>query len=197
MSKLASALSKNKLEVSDKSTKAKKTDMITITAEPDLKAKIDLYLKNEEKIKDLQTESAVAISGIREFAYDYVVKNHETENLILQGSKGEINVNFKDQYNNLNSENKDVLASFLKEKGIDADKHITEESKVVFNFNELTEVEQKKLMKFLTKELGAERYEQVVETKITFKIKELKDTMIKKLKVMVSQNQLEINTLNQ
>lgn len=180
MSKLASSLAKNKLGISDKTSKKKATDMITIEPEKELKDKIDLYLKNEEKIKDLETETKVLTKDIKAFAYEYVIKNHETENLILQGSKGEINVNFKDQYNDLNSENKDALEAFLVEKGVDPEKHITEESKVVFNFNKLNEAEQKKLMKFLSKEIGEERYSEVVETKIVFKIKDLKDTMIKK-----------------
>lgn len=180
MSKLAQALSKSKLEVSDKSPKAKKTSMVTIKPEADLLAKVDKYLVNEEKLKNLQTETALIVSDIRAFSYEYVIKNNETENLIIEGTKGEINVNFKDQYNNLSSESKEPLEAFLKEKGLKAEDHITEESKVVFNFNELSEEEQKKLMKFLSKEIGAERYEKVVETKIIFKISNLKDTMIKK-----------------
>lgn len=179
-SALEKALAKSKLEVNDKKSKSKKTDMVTVAATEDIALKVDTFLANTEKIKDLETERDLAAEAIRNFSYEYIIKNHETENLIIEGLDGAVNVNLKDQYTNLNSESRAPLADFLTAKGLKPEDHITEESKVVFNFNELTQAEQNKLMKFLSKEIGAERYEKVVETKVAYKIANLKDTMIKK-----------------
>lgn len=179
MSVLEKSLAKSKLDV-NKTSKAKKTDMVTVAATKDIASKVDKFLSNLEKIKDLETDQKLVQQDLRAFAYDYVVKNHETENLIIEGKDGQINVNFKDQYNALDSESNKVMEGFLKEKGLNPKDYITEESKVVFNFNELTAAEQAKLMKFISKEIGAERYEKVVETKVVFKLSNLKDAMIKK-----------------
>lgn len=184
MSVLEKALAKSKLEVNDKPSKKKGTDMVTVAATKDISAKVDKFLSNLEKIKDLDTDQKLVQQELRDFAYDYAVKNHETENLIIEGSQGQVNVNFKDQYNALDSESNKVMEKFLAKKGLNPKDYIKEESKVVFNFNELTEVEQKKLMKFLEKEIGAERYEKVVETKVVFKISNLKDVMIEKCKTV-------------
>lgn len=179
MSVLEKALAKSKLDV-NKTSKAKKTDMVTVAATKDIVSKVNKFLANEEKIKNLETDQSLVTKDIRDFAYEYVIKNHETENLIIEGTDGAVNINFKDQYTNLDSASREPLADFLTSKGLKPEEYIAEESKVTFNFNELTEAEQNKLMKFLSKEIGADRYEKVVETKVVYKVSGLKNVMIKK-----------------
>lgn len=179
MSVLEKALSKSKLESSEKK-KSKKSDMVTVAATKNIESKVDLFLKNDEKMKDLKTSQELISQELRTFAYDYVIANHETENLVIEGKDGAVNINFKDQYNDINSDAKAPLEQFLTDKGLNPEEYIKEESKVVFNFNELTKSEQDKLMKFLSKEIGADRFSKVVETKVAYKISNLKDVMIEK-----------------
>ena len=182
MSALEKALAKKGL-ASNTTKSEKKSDMVTVAATADMTKKVDRYLVLETQIKDAQAEVETLSGTFREFATEYVIKNRETNNLIIEGSEGAINVNVKDQYADLKSkEQYDALASFLTKRKIDVKNHVEEVSKVEFNFNKLTETEQEKLMNFLVNELGADRYEQVVTTKTTYKISNLKDEMIKKAK---------------
>lgn len=182
MSALEKALAKKGL-ASNAPKSEKKTSMVTVAATADITKKVDRYLELEEKIKDAQTEVETICGSLREFATEYIVKNNETNNLIIEGSNGAVNVNVKDQYADLKTkEQYEALAGFLKKKKIPVEKHVTEVSKVEFDFNKLTEAEQEKLMDFLVNSLGAERYNQVVTTKTTYKISNLKDEMIKKVK---------------
>lgn len=182
MSALDKMLAKSGLE-SAKPKAAKKSDMVVVAATADVSKKIDRYLELVEISNNAATEIEVVSSSIREFATDYIIKNHETENLIMSGSTGEINVNMKDQYNVVKTkEQHDAIVAFLNKRKVEASGRITEESSVKFDFNKLTEEEQGKLMNFLTKELGAERYAQVVTTSTTYKLSNLKDEMIRKCK---------------
>jgi len=182
MSALEKALAKKGLASNSAKTE-KKTSMVTVAATADVTKKVDRYLELEEKIKDAQTEVETICGSLREFATEYIVKNNETNNLIIEGSNGAVNVNIKDQYADLKTkEQYEALAGFLKKKKIPVENHVKEVSKVEFDFNKLTEDEQEKLMDFLVNSLGAERYNQVVTTKTTYKIFNLKDEMIKKVK---------------
>jgi hypothetical protein len=176
-------LEKSGLEAPAKASKKKATDMVTVDAPKDIKAKVDRFLELDELTKNQKTEMELVCAEIRNFATDYIVKNHETENLILPGTTGEVNVNMKDQYNNITDpEQYKQVKSFLDKRKIDVAGRITEESSISFDFNKLTQVEQEKLMNFLTKELGSERFNQVCVTKTVYKLSNLKDEMIKKVK---------------
>ena len=184
MSALEKALAKKGL-ASNAVKSDKKTDMVTVAATQDISKKVDRYLELDEMIKDAQTEVETISGSLREFATDYVVKNHETNNLIIEGSNGAVNVNVKDQYSDLKTkEQYDNLVGFLSKRKIAVEGRVTEVSKVEFDFNKLTEQEQEKLMDFLVNSLGAERYNQVVTTKTTYKLSNLKDEMIKKAKTV-------------
>ncbi len=185
MSKLNAALAKKGIDTSATASKKKATDMKTVEASADIVKKVDRFLELESKLKDMKTESEVVCDSIRSFATEYIVKNHETENLIIAGTNGEINVNVKDQYTNATSEEtRDEIAAYLKKFKIDADKHIKEESKVEFDFEALTDKERELLMNFITTSFGGDRFAQVVKTKTVYKLSGLKDEMIKKAKTV-------------
>jgi hypothetical protein len=185
MSALDKMLKDSGLEKNTKTATKKKTDMVTVEATPAIQKQVDRFLELEEISKNAQTEMDVVCEGIRAFATDYIVKNHETENLIIPGTKGEVNANMKDQYNAVtSSEKRQEIVDFLSKRKIDIKERVIESSKVEFDFNKLTEEERKKLMNFLSKDLGPERYEQVVTTKTTYKLTNLKDEVIKKVKTV-------------
>lgn len=176
---LDQALAKAGLESNDKKG-AKKTKMVTVATDKAMASKIDRYLELQDVIDNATAESKAATADIREFAYGYVVKNKETENIILSGTKGEINVNFKDQYTNLDAERAEELRKALVAKDINPERHIKEESEVKFDFNALTDSEREALVGFLSNTLGMDRYKQVVTTKTVYKVTGLKDEMITK-----------------
>lgn len=185
MSKLNQALAKKGLSNTSSKSKEKKTSMVTVACDDSMRKKIDRYLDLEKAVKDNKSELELVSSSIREKATEYIVKNHETENLIFEGTKDSINVNVKDQYNVISdADSLEEMTRFLKKRKINPDSHITEESRVSFDFNKLSDKEQEKLINFLSNELGAERMEQVVTTKTTYKLSDIKNVMIQKCKTV-------------
>lgn len=183
MSSLNKALSAANLAPS-KAKGAYKTDMKLINDEG-IASKVDQFLVLQDAVDNATASLKAVQQDIRNFAYSYVIRERETENLIIKGHNGEVNVNFKDQYTAISDEQRlDEIRAALSKKKIDPEQHIKEESKVEFDFNALTDGEKQSLIEFLSKTLGADRMQQVVTTKTQYKMIGLKDELIKKAKTV-------------
>jgi hypothetical protein len=185
-SKLTQALEKGGVFTVQKSSKKKSSNMPEAKAPSTVKAAVDQFLKAQIAFNDAKAQIETATGAIRSYALDHAFDQKTLDNFQIVADEGAVNVIIKEQYSALtdveNSEGvnpKEELVKFLKSKKVKPEDVIEEESTVAFNFDALTKEEQKKLLNFITKELGAERASEVVSDQTTYKISGLKDQMLK------------------
>jgi hypothetical protein len=181
MSKMNAALSKSGITTKAEDKKSK-SSMVEAQVSTATEKKVDKYLAALHQKQDAEAEMKVLGQELIDIASEQMVTSKNPANLVFNTKKGSLNVIYKDQFGDIQAEDKDQAAKELKAIGLDLEEYVTEKNTMTFDFDALTSVEQKKLLEFVSKTLGQERFEQVAKTKTSFVLKGIKDDIIKKAK---------------
>lgn len=193
MSKLAKKL--NEAGISANSTKkASKSDMLMMEDAP--KAVVQaaaIFRKNQVIKEDAEAAMKSSAEEIRGYAIEVALENEEFTNFVVPSPEGPVSVICKEQYSALKGEEEyESACAYLKKKGLDPAKHIEQQNKLSFLFDEMTEKEQDQLIGFLKKTLSEERMAKVLEQKTEYKFTNFTQQMAK-----VAKNADELNELRQ
>lgn len=191
MSKMNAALAKAGV-TADTSSKNSKSKSLEASVSLDVKKKVDQYLKALHDMQNLEAEMKLLCADIREAGIEFCVKNQISENIIISGLKeGSVNVNFKDQYSDLDENGKEIAIAELQRLGVaNPDNVIKEKNTMTFNFDALNEQEQKKLLDFVSKTLGPDRFALVAVTKTVYKVGDFKSFLLTNAKTVETFNQV-------
>lgn len=188
MSQLAKYAAKHKMKVK-KDEPAKKSKVKSVDCPDSTKTSVDEYLRGVAMRDEAAAIIAEASGDIVDFSLDHALKARSMANITLEGDEGAVNVNFKEQYS---LKDREPLDKLLKKKGLNPDDFVSTETKMVFDFDKMSEKEREKLFGFLAKEFGGERFGELVAEKTSYKITGLKDQM-----PLIAKNRADLDVIRE
>jgi len=166
MSKLQSKLAKAGIEIPKDKPAKSSSKLATIEAPKDIKLAVDNYLAATDAENDAKARRADAAGKLHTFFLDRVWETKSTENGLIEGSTGAVNVIIKSQYS---MKNPDGLREAMKACKLDYDRFVTEKTSIVIDFDALSEAETTKIIT-LIKSFGQDRAALLVQEQTKYEM---------------------------